>query len=99
MTKIEELERLLERLPANFHKTPCKCGHPSCKKFFLNFTGSDGRVDEEEADLVILLRELGWHMVDAIRLLKELMHDGLDTKMRSNQADRAQLLLETLGES
>lgn len=38
--------------PEPWYITKCNCGHPSCDKYFINVTGSDGRLSKADAELI-----------------------------------------------
>lgn len=54
--------------------TKCGCGHPACNQYFLNITHSDGRVDKEDSEFMML----AWNNHDKLVEALTKLVGGLD---------------------
>jgi hypothetical protein len=49
----------------------CKCGHESCDSYFINWTGSDGRLSKEDAEIIMKAVNMHDKLVSALKKAHE----------------------------
>lgn len=72
MSVIEQLNTLLKACPEPWAMQKCNCGCDVCRSYFLNFTRSDGRMEEHEAHLIVLMKQTLPLLLDAVAMVAKL---------------------------